>query len=63
MSGRHPMLNDGVFFQKGTKENTKIQVNGQNFPKFINEKGKSPMMHNDHSSCPIVIHNTYVKNS
>jgi hypothetical protein len=34
MSGRHPRIKDGVDFQKGIKENTKI-FNGHKFPKFI----------------------------
>jgi hypothetical protein len=38
MSGRYPKIKDGVGFQKGTKENTKIHVNDHKFPKFINEK-------------------------
>jgi hypothetical protein len=32
LSGRHPRIKDGVGFQKGGKENTKLKVSGQVFP-------------------------------
>jgi hypothetical protein len=49
MSGRHPRIKDGVDFQKGIKENTKI-FNGHKFPKFISLKDKAPMIHTQLSS-------------
>jgi hypothetical protein len=63
LSGRHHRIKDGVGFQKGAKENTKIQKKGNEFPKFIKEKGKAPMV-NDVSSCvnthvAYFVHNAY----
>jgi hypothetical protein len=63
LSGRHPMIKDGIGFQRGTKENTKIHDNDHNSSKFIKEKGKAPMIHNVHSSCANVAHNAHIKNT
>jgi hypothetical protein len=63
LSGRHPMIKDGVCFQRGAKENTKIHNNGHEFPKFIKEKGKAHMIHNAHSSYANVAYNAHVENS
>ena len=51
MSGRYPKIKDGVGFQKGAKENTQIHEKGHEFPKFVKEKGKTPMPNILHSSC------------
>jgi hypothetical protein len=43
LSGRCPGIKDGVGFQTGGKENTKINVSGKEFPKLV--KGKGPILH------------------
>jgi membrane-bound ClpP family serine protease len=45
---QHPRIKDGVGFQRGGKENTKIKVNEHGFPKFVKEKVKAPIVHNVH---------------
>jgi hypothetical protein len=42
---QHPRIKDGVGFQRGGKENTKIKVNEHGFPKFVKEKVKAPIVH------------------
>jgi hypothetical protein len=51
LSGRRPRIKDGVGFQRGSKENTKIKINGHELPKFVKEKGKVQIVHNVHISC------------
>jgi hypothetical protein len=46
LNGRCPKIKDGVAFQSGGKENTKVKINGHEFSKFVKEKGKAPITHN-----------------
>jgi hypothetical protein len=48
LNGRRPRINDIVGFQRGGKENTNVKINGHEFPKFMKEKGKAHIIHNDH---------------
>jgi hypothetical protein len=40
LNGRRPGFKDGVGFQRGCKENTKVKINGHGFPKLVKKKGK-----------------------
>jgi hypothetical protein len=42
-SGTRPGIKDGVGFQRGSQDNTKLNVHGIKISKFI--KGKAPMVH------------------
>jgi hypothetical protein len=48
LSGRRPMIKDGLGFQRGGKENTKLKISGHELSKFVKEKGKAPIIHNVH---------------
>jgi hypothetical protein len=51
-------IKDGVGFQKEGKENTKIKVSRQEFPKFVKEKGKTPIVlivHTIHASVMLLM--------
>jgi hypothetical protein len=54
-------------FQKGGKENTKIKVKGHEFPEFVEEKGKTPIINNAHSIRAnvyvVMISHVHVKNA
>jgi hypothetical protein len=43
-----PELRMVLSSQKGGKENTKVKIIGHEFPKFVKEKGKAPIVHNAH---------------
>jgi hypothetical protein len=45
LNGRCHEINDGVGFQRGGKENTKVKINGHEFRKFV-KKGKTPIVLN-----------------
>jgi hypothetical protein len=62
LSGRHPRIQDGIGFERGTKNNAKIHDKGHEFPKFVKEKGKASVIYNAHSFCANVVHNTHIKN-
>jgi hypothetical protein len=44
-NGRHPGIKDGVGFQLGGKENTKINAQGKKFSQFV--KDKASIVHDD----------------
>lgn len=38
LNGRRPRIKDGVDFHRDRKQNTRVKVDGQEFPKFVREK-------------------------
>jgi hypothetical protein len=42
-SGRRPSIKDGIGFQPRSKDNTKLNAQGNKIPQFV--KGKAPMVH------------------
>jgi phage regulator Rha-like protein len=60
LSGRRPRIKDGVGFQRGSKENTKIKINGHELPKFVKEKGKVQIVHISCANAHVVY--SHVKN-
>jgi hypothetical protein len=39
-NGRHPGIEDGVGFQPGGKDNTKINAQGKRVPQFVKAKAR-----------------------
>jgi hypothetical protein len=57
-NGRRPGIKDGVGFQPGGKDNTKINAQEKRIPQFV--KGKAPIVNDD--SAYIVYPKNYYKN-
>jgi hypothetical protein len=55
LSGRHPMIKDGLGFQKGAQDKSNRSHEG---PKFVKEKGKALVIQNAHF-CDFVAHDDH----